>query len=136
MLTISMSRTLSMEVYQHMKYNIDDIMMSIFGESPLAICNRPYATPNWMTVTCFSISGAVAGAASSVFSSPFESIKIARQLSSTLADAQSGSRLSEAAKKRIRSSYSKKSTFEVGKAIIRNHGFQGLYAAYPIYLGK
>lgn len=61
--SITLVRTVSFSIYQRAKYTLDDWMYKNTGTSPLKVANTQGALPNFSTVTCFSLAGAVSGAA-------------------------------------------------------------------------
>lgn len=61
--SITLVRTVSFSIYQKSKYALDDWMYQVTGRSPLVIANTKDALPNIHTITCFGLSGGMAGAA-------------------------------------------------------------------------
>ncbi|KAI6952233.1 hypothetical protein KC355_g14029, partial [Hortaea werneckii] len=60
--SVTVVRTISFSIYQHVKYTMDKTMYGMTGQSPLAIANAPGSYPNIHTLTCFGVAGAASGA--------------------------------------------------------------------------
>ncbi|KAI7013920.1 hypothetical protein KC355_g4861, partial [Hortaea werneckii] len=80
MVSVTVVRTISFSIYQHVKYTMDKTMYGMTGQSPLAIANAPGSYPNIHTLTCFGVAGAASGAVITALSCPFELTKLNEQL--------------------------------------------------------
>jgi hypothetical protein len=78
---LTLTRVAGFSVYQKAKYSLDGIIENATGISPLQTVNTPGSYPNVQTVACFTLAGALSGAALTPFLTPFELVKNATQTS-------------------------------------------------------
>lgn len=68
---LTFTRLACFSIYQTTKYALNDVIKTHTGQSPLDDVNKPGTYPNLATVTCFTISGMVAGAGQAVIGCEF-----------------------------------------------------------------
>lgn len=133
MISVTVVRTISFSLYQKTKYALDRTFTQMTGQSPLVIANAPGSYPTLSTVACFGLSGAVAGAVITTVSCPFELTKLNEQLAGKVAREVAFS-------KRTASNPSPAVDLKSGgswataRRLVRDRGFQGLYAGYRLHL--
>lgn len=131
MVSVTMVRTISFSLYQKTKYALDRTFTQMTGQSPLVIANAPGSYPTLSTVACFGLSGAVAGAVITTISCPFELTKLNEQLAGKVAREaafNSSSKYNAAADLKSGGSWA------TARRLVRDRGFQGLYAGYRLHL--
>jgi solute carrier family 25 (mitochondrial carnitine/acylcarnitine transporter), member 20/29 len=129
-MSITLVRTTSFSVYQRTKYAVDDIIFKTTGSSPLVVANTAGAYPNWSTLLCSGVSGAVAGAAVVPIACPAELTKNAQQLAKVIANQPHTPGID----KDIVSSYQKKGTFATALQLVKHRGLLGLYSGVSYHL--
>ncbi|PVI07980.1 mitochondrial carrier [Periconia macrospinosa] len=128
--SITLVRTVSFSIYQKSKYALDDWMYQVTGRSPLVIANTKGALPNIHTMTCFGLSGAMAGAVITTIACPFELIKLSAQISVLMADRKDGGGTNDA----VRKSYQNLGTLKTAQNLVRHRGWTGLYSGFHLHL--
>ncbi|KAI7125007.1 hypothetical protein KC316_g5652 [Hortaea werneckii] len=138
MVSVTVVRTISFSIYQHVKYTMDRSMYGMTGQSPLAIANAPGSYPNIHTLTCFGVAGAASGAVITALSCPFELTKLNEQLAGKVArEAQSkSSSSSKGAGQNPSTIVDVKSggSWNTARRLVRDRGVLGLYAGYRLHL--
>ncbi|KAI7584820.1 hypothetical protein KC316_g6483 [Hortaea werneckii] len=136
--SVTVVRTISFSIYQHVKYTMDKTMYGMTGQSPLAIANAPGSYPNIHTLTCFGVAGAASGAVITALSCPFELTKLNEQLAGKVArEAQSkSSSSSKGAGQNPSPIFDVKSggSWNTARRLVRDRGVLGLYAGYRLHL--
>ncbi|KAF2690829.1 mitochondrial carrier [Lentithecium fluviatile CBS 122367] len=127
--SITLVRTVSFSIYQKSKYFLDDWIYQATGSSPLVIANTKDALPTLSTITCFGLSGAMAGAAITTIACPFELTKLSAQISVLMADRKDGS-----TNDAVRKSYQNLGTFRTAQNLVRHRGWMGLYSGFHLHL--
>ncbi|RMY48755.1 hypothetical protein D0865_07901 [Hortaea werneckii] len=138
MVSVTVVRTISFSIYQHVKYTMDKTMYGMTGQSPLAIANAPGSYPNIHTLTCFGVAGAASGAVITALSCPFELTKLNEQLAGKVAreaQSKSGSNPKGAGQNPspivdVKSGGS----WNTARRLVRDRGVLGLYAGYRLHL--
>jgi len=130
LLSITLVRTVSFSIYQRAKYTCDDLIFRATGKSPLITVNTRGANPDWTTILCFGVSGAIAGGAIVPIACPFELTKNAQQLSELMVNRPQ----SPGMDKELAGSYQKKGTFATARQLVRNLGVRGLYSGFGYHL--
>ncbi|EMC97466.1 hypothetical protein BAUCODRAFT_33182 [Baudoinia panamericana UAMH 10762] len=138
LVSVTVVRTFSFSIYQRAKYTIDGLMKRFTGHSPLHIANAPGSYPNIYTLACFGTAGAVAGAIITTLSCPFELTKLNEQLAGKEAREKAVAPPANGAKspRTPPSSHldGKTGSWNTARRLIRDRGFQGLYAGYKLHL--
>ncbi|KPI38818.1 putative mitochondrial carrier [Cyphellophora attinorum] len=123
--SLTVTRTISFSIYRRAKYQLDSMIESVTGSSPLQHVNRVGSYPNLSTVVCFTGSGMIAGAALVPFLTPIELIKNCTQSSVLMAAStktdpktKNAGRVSSAA---------------AARQIIRERGFLGLFTGFRLH---
>ncbi|KIW05231.1 uncharacterized protein PV09_03769 [Verruconis gallopava] len=131
---VGIYRLLNMGAYRESKWAADNLVYAFTGVSPLAVVNTVGSKPTAHTVICFTVAGAMAGAASSVYTSPMELIKYAQQLAKKIAEEKTGQGMSQA-EQRLRQSYGdQRSMIAIGKIIHKNFTWRGFYFGFKYHL--
>ncbi|KAF2266578.1 mitochondrial carrier [Lojkania enalia] len=128
--SITLVRTVSFSIYQKSKYALDNWIYQATGSSPLVIANTRDALPTLSTITCFGLSGAMAGATITTIACPFELTKLSAQISVLMADRADGGAKSDA----VRKSYQNLGTFRTAQNLVRHRGYMGLYSGFHLHL--
>ena len=130
LVSVTLVRTISFSIYQKSKYTIDRNMTQMFGQSPLVLANAPGSYPSFLTMSCFGIAGATAGAVITTLSCPFELTKLNEQLAGK-----------EARKHLIASNagaapppLSKTGAWMTARRLVSERGLSGLYSGYRLHL--
>jgi hypothetical protein len=127
--SITLVRTVSFSIYQKSKYFLDDWIYQATGSSPLVIANTKDALPTLSTITCFGLSGAMAGATITTIACPFELTKLSAQISVLMADRKDGS-----TNDAVRKSYQNLGTIRTAQNLVRHRGWMGLYSGFHLHL--
>ena len=156
--SITLVRTVSFSIYQRAKYTLDDWIYKQTGTSPLKVANTQGALPNLSTVACFSVAGAVSGAAVTaiacmwlkfpfqahltrsghlyivfMYLGPFELTKLSAQLSVLMAT-NKGS-MAEPVEP-PRNHVPQNGTLRTAINLVRLKGMMGLYSGFNLHLCK
>jgi hypothetical protein len=129
-MSITLVRTLSLSIYERIKYTVNDLIYQSTGASPLIIANTRGEYPNWATVLCFGLSGAAAGATIVPIACPFELTKNAQQLAEVMVNRPRIPGMD----KDIAGSYQKKGTWATARQLVKNRGLIGLYSGFSYHL--
>ncbi|KAF2201980.1 mitochondrial carrier [Delitschia confertaspora ATCC 74209] len=128
--SITLVRTVSFSIYQKSKYALDGWIYRTTGNSPLKIANTPGALPCFSTITCFGLSGAMAGACITAIACPFELTKLSSQISVLMAEQKNQDPKNET----LRRSYQNLGTFRTAQNLVRRKGLAGLYSGFHLHL--
>ncbi|KAK6004422.1 hypothetical protein QM012_008284 [Aureobasidium pullulans] len=128
MASVTIVRTISFSLYRRSKHVVDHYMTQMTGQSPLELANKTGQSPTLATITCFSSAGAIAGAAITCVSCPFELIKLNAQLAGKMQrEANPSDRPQPISDLRT-------GAFRTAQQLVRDRGFRGLYCGYRLHL--
>jgi len=130
MISVTLVRTVSFSLYQKAKYAYDRSITQMTGQSPLVIANAPGSYPTLSTMACFGAAGATAGAVITTISCPFELTKLNEQLAGKMA--RETVRLSANPSSAV--DLKSGGSWATARRLVRDRGFQGLYAGYRLHL--
>jgi hypothetical protein len=124
----SIVRMITFEWYADMKYNVDDLVMAMTGNSILVQVNTIGSRPTLLSTSCFTLAGAITGFGVSFLACPFELLKIGRQMSGMLAD-----RAQTSFDESLGRQYRDKGTISAGLELYRRVGIRGLYSGIHLH---
>ncbi|KAM5493004.1 hypothetical protein MaudMau93_001098 [Microsporum audouinii] len=133
--SLTIVRVTNFTVYQKLKHALSDLVEKNTGTSPLATYNTPGSLPTFTGVSCFMISGMVAGVCAAPIACPFELAKNVVQTSVLMASSQRGP-TGRGLKYTSLQNVPRLSTTQAIKQIISRHGFRGLYTGMGLHMAR
>ncbi|ETN46003.1 uncharacterized protein HMPREF1541_00186 [Cyphellophora europaea CBS 101466] len=124
--SLTLTRTLTFSIYRQAKYQLDSMIETVTGSSPLQHVNRAGTYPTLSTILCFTGSGMIAGGLLAPFLTPVELIKNCTQSSVLMA---SGSKTSTTAAKNV----GRVSSMDSARQIIAERGVSGLFTGFRLH---
>jgi hypothetical protein len=122
---------ITFEWYADMKYNIDDAVTAMTGNSILVQVNTIGSRPTLLSTGCFTLAGAITGFGVSFLACPFELLKIGRQMSGMMAD-----KATTSFDETLGRHYRDKGTISAGLELYKRIGIRGLYSGIHLHASK
>ncbi|KAK2829906.1 hypothetical protein FQN49_007140 [Arthroderma sp. PD_2] len=133
--SLTIVRVTNFTVYGKLKHALSDLVERNTGTSPLVAYNTPGSLPTFTGVSCFMLSGMVAGVCAAPIACPFELAKNVVQTSVLMASSQRGP-TGQGLKYTSLQNVPRLSTAQAIKQIISRHGFRGLYTGMGLHMAR